>query len=168
MVVNSNGTPISSGGDRSTLEQVTNPIGFRPDTNIIQNKDGTIRRMTHMEWVTEDETPDPLIKRVLGEYVVVRPFTLKSEIKLKSGLVVSVDEKTKQKAEYSMTVGRVVGVGEYAGKRQNVSQVKIGDFVIFPKYGGARVKIQGVKVVIMPDDSLFCVVEPEDVDISVD
>jgi len=57
--------------------------------------------------------------------------------------------------------GKVVAIGEGKvqedGKRQKLD-VKIGDKVIFGKYSGTEVKVDGKEYVVMREDDIMCVV----------
>lgn len=140
----------------------------REDGNFITNDyDSSIQVKSAATWVTEDETiPDPVIKRCLNQFVVVRPFGLSNKMKTSGGTQFYLPDSHVEKQEQLLTYGRVVAVGEHAGKRDGVSRVEVGDTVLFPKHGGSRLTIQGVKVVFMYDDSLLAVLNPEDISLS--
>ena len=132
---------------------------------IERDADGNLIRKSAATWVTGEEKPDPKVE-VLNEAVCIRPINLATKIKTKSGLVLETTARSTERQESVMSVGRVVGVGEYAGKRANVSRVNVGDYVLFPKYS-SRVTIQGVKVVFVPDDAVFARVNKEDIELDV-
>lgn len=58
--------------------------------------------------------------------------------------------------------GEIVAVGEGKlldnGQRQALN-VKVGDKIIFGKYSGSEVKIDGEEYIIMREDEIFAVVE---------
>lgn len=58
--------------------------------------------------------------------------------------------------------GEVVAVGE--GKtldngQKQVMNVKVGDKILFGKYSGSEVKVDGVDYIIMREDEIFAVIE---------
>ena len=128
------------------------------EDKLLQTAIGKMKVASAEDWVTEEETPDPSVV-ILNEYICIRPLSITK--KTKSGLILPsvVRESTQQ----LVTVGRVIGVGEFAGKRANVSRPDVGDYVIFPKYGGAQLTIKGVKVILIPDDAVFAKVTREDI-----
>ena len=92
--------------------------------------------------------------RPLHDRVIVK--RLENETKTASGIVIpdSAAEKPDQ--------GEVVAVG--AGKRNDKGEllaltVKVGDRVLFGKYSGQTVKVDGDELLVMKEDDLFAVVE---------
>ncbi len=91
----------------------------------------------------------PLYDRVLVERI-------ESEEKTSGGIILpdSAKEKPQQ--------GKVIAVG--AGKRAEDGnmiplQVKEGDRILFGKYTGSDIKIDGVEYVIMKEDEVYGIVE---------
>lgn len=128
------------------------------DEKLLTTATGKMRVATAEDWVTEEETPDPAVN-ILNEYICIRPLQVTS--KTKGGII--LPSVVKEHNQQLVTVGRVIGIGEYAGKRANVSRPEVGDYVVFPKHGGAQLTIRGVKVVIIPDDAVFAKVTREDI-----
>ena len=92
--------------------------------------------------------------RPLGDKVVVR--LLEAEEKTAGGIILPESAKKKR------TEGEVVAVGEVRvlenGKR-NALTVKTGDRVIFSKYGGNEVTIDGDELTILDEDQIYAVVK---------
>jgi len=90
----------------------------------------------------------------LGDKVVVEP--LESEEKSPGGII--LPDTAKQKPQE----GKVIAVGPGRvlddGKRAEMA-VKVGDKVIFAKYGGTEVTIDGKDFVILDQDSIYAIVE---------
>jgi len=90
----------------------------------------------------------------LGDKVVVEP--LESEEKSPGGII--LPDTAKQKPQE----GKVVAVGPGRvlddGKRAEMA-VKKGDKVIFAKYGGTEVTVEGKDLVILDQDSIYAIVE---------
>ena len=93
--------------------------------------------------------------RPLHDRVIVK--RLEQETKTTSGIVIpdNVAEKPDQ--------GKVLAVGP--GKRSEKSgdfivlNVKVGDRVLFGKYSGQTVKVEGDELLVMREEDLFAVVE---------
>ncbi|MBL8067930.1 MAG: co-chaperone GroES [Armatimonadetes bacterium] len=91
--------------------------------------------------------------RPLGDKVVVKP--LDAEEKTAGGIILPDSAKKKP------TEGEVVAVGEGRmlenGKR-NALTVKVGDRVIFSKYGGNEVTLGSDELTILDEDQIYAVV----------
>ena len=92
--------------------------------------------------------------RPLADRVIVK--RLENETKTASGIVIpdNAAEKPDQ--------GEVLAVGP--GKRDDDGDymkmnVKVGDRVLFGKYSGQTVKVDGDELLVMKEDDLFAVVE---------
>jgi chaperonin GroES len=97
---------------------------------------------------------DSMKLRPLGDRVIVK--RVESETKTASGIVIpdSAAEKPDQ--------GEVLAVGP--GKTNDKGDlkaltVKVGDRVLFGKYSGQTVKIDGDELLVMKEEDLFAVVE---------
>ena len=92
--------------------------------------------------------------RPLADRVIVK--RLENETKTASGIVIpdNAAEKPDQ--------GEIVAVGpgrhDEDGDRIAMS-VKVGDRVLFGKYSGQTVKLNGEELLVMKEDDLFAVVE---------
>ena len=92
--------------------------------------------------------------RPLGDRVLVKPE--KAEQKTASGLYISSGAQEKPQR------GEVIAVG--AGKLDDKGEripvdVKVGDVVIYGKYGGNEVKIDGEEYLLMRDSDIYADVE---------
>lgn len=91
----------------------------------------------------------------LGDRVIVKPA--EAEEQTKSGLVIPDSAKEKPQR------GEVIAVGEGRwdedGERRIPVDVKVGDTVIYGKYGGTDVKIEGVEYKILESRDIYAVVE---------
>ena len=92
--------------------------------------------------------------RPLADRVIVK--RLENETKTASGIVIpdNAAEKPDQ--------GEVLAVGP--GKRDDDGDyikmnVKVGDLVLFGKYSGQTVRVDGDELLVMKEDDLFAVVE---------
>ncbi|MGI6712141.1 MAG: co-chaperone GroES [Bacillota bacterium] len=83
----------------------------------------------------------------LGDRVVIK--VLASEEKTKSGIVLpdTAKEKPQEGEVVAVGPGRVLENGQRAAL-----EVKVGDLVIYSKYSGTEVKIQGEEYLILNGD----------------
>ncbi|APV45431.1 chaperonin GroES [Dehalogenimonas formicexedens] len=85
----------------------------------------------------------------LQNFILVKPG--KKE-EMRSGIV--IPDTAQEKAQE----GEVVAVGPGRLGKDNtreVMDVKVGDFVIYPKFGGTEVKVEGIDMVIMPENQVL-------------
>lgn len=89
----------------------------------------------------------------LGDRVIVK--AAEAETQTKSGLILADTAKEKPQR------GSVIAVGE--GKLDDKGEripvdVKVGDTVIYSKYGGTEVKLEGEEYLILRADDIYAVV----------
>ncbi len=105
-----------------------------------------------------EELPEPA-----GYRILVLPFTPKN--KSKGGILFS--QETLDKARISTTCGYVLKMGDLAYKdtdKFNQPWCKKGDWVIFARYAGSRLPIEGGEVRILNDDEVLGTInDPESV-----
>ena len=84
----------------------------------------------------------------LADRVVIEPQ--KAETKTASGIYIpdSAKEKPQQ--------GKVVAVGK--GKKDHDMTVKVGDIVLYGKYAGNELKLDGNDYLIMREDDILAIV----------
>ena len=98
---------------------------------------------------TVDELPEPS-----GYRILVLPFKPKN--KTKGGILFS--QETLDKARIATTCGYVLKMGDLAYKDKDKfgdSWCKKGDWVIFARYAGSRLPIEGGEVRILNDDEVL-------------
>jgi chaperonin GroES len=89
----------------------------------------------------------------LADRVLLRP--LEAEEKTKSGII--LPDSAKEKPQEAEVVA--VGPGKTEdGKLQSMS-VKVGDKVIYSKYSGDEVKLDGIEYTLIEEDKILAVVE---------
>jgi len=105
---------------------------------------------------TVDELPEPS-----GYRILVLPFTPKT--KTKGGILFS--QETLDRARIATTCGYVLKMGDLAYKDKdkfNEPWCKLKDWVIFARYAGSRLPIEGGEVRILNDDEVLGTVkDPE-------
>ena len=106
----------------------------------------------------KDELPQPS-----GWRLLVLPFTPKE--KTKGGILFSQEQL--DKARIATTCGYVLKMGDLAYKDKdkfNEPWCKIGDWVMFARYAGSRLPIEGGEVRILNDDEVLGTIgDPESV-----
>jgi chaperonin GroES len=92
----------------------------------------------------------------LGDRIVVLPSEKEGEKKLASGIIIpeTVDKEKPAKGEVI-----AIGVGKYEDGKRIPMQVKVGDTVLFSKYGYDEVKIEGVEYYILSESNILGIVK---------
>ncbi len=90
----------------------------------------------------------------IADRVVVKP--LQKEEMTKSGLI--IPDTAKEKPQEGEVVA--VGVGKLLdnGKRAEM-EVKVGDRVLFAKYGGTEFKLDGDELLVLRESDILAVIE---------
>ncbi|MCR4427949.1 MAG: co-chaperone GroES [Caldiserica bacterium] len=91
----------------------------------------------------------------LGDRVIVK--VLESEERTKAGIVIPDTAKEKPQK------GKVIAVGpgrinEENGQRIPL-EVKVGDTIIFAKYGGTEIKLEGEEYLILSERDILAILE---------
>ena len=90
----------------------------------------------------------------LGVNVIVK--TAEAETQTKSGLILADTAKEKPQRGTVLAVGE----GKFDDKGDRIPvDVKVGDTVIYSKYGGTEVKIEGEEYLIVRASDIYAVVE---------
>lgn len=90
----------------------------------------------------------------LGSRVIVEP--VEQEEVTASGIV--LPETAKEKPQKGVVLAAGPGDRDEDGKRIAMD-VKVGDTVLFAKYGGTEVKIDGKKLLILRESDILAIVE---------
>ena len=106
-----------------------------------------------------DRVPQPT-----GWRITVLPYMGKD--KSKGGIALS--NQTRQLNQLTTSCGYVLKMGDLAyadqSKFPNGPWCKEGDWVIFARYGGSRLNIEGGEIRVLNDDEILAVVkDPEDI-----
>src|SRR3954467_5799571 len=97
---------------------------------------------------------DAMKLRPLHDRVIVK--RLEQETKTASGIV--IPDNAAEKPDQGEVLA--VGPGRKTDKGELISlNVKVGDRVLFGKYSGQTVKVDGDELLVMKEDDLFAVVE---------
>jgi co-chaperonin GroES (HSP10) len=116
-------------------------------------------------WITDNNVKDPeVLPDIASYYLLVRPV----KVEAKAGSVLLPDS-FKDDVQYLTNVGRVVKVGPTAWRDNDGSQnpygkfgnhfAKEGDYVIWGKHRGTKLKYQAVSYVLLADDEIVMKVD---------
>ena len=94
--------------------------------------------------------------RPLGDRVVVKPADKKQERTLASGIIIP-ETADKEKPAKGTVVA--VGPGKYEDGTLTPMSVKVGDEVLFAKYGYDEVKVDGEEYFILSESSVLAVIK---------
>ena len=104
-----------------------------------------------------DKLPLPV-----GWRILVLPF--EASKKSKGGIIYSDDAV--ERASIASTCGNVLAMGSQSYEKENFPEgpwCKKGDWVVFARYAGSRIKIQGGEVRLLNDDEILATIKnPED------
>ena len=99
----------------------------------------------------------------VGWRILVLPF--EASKKSKGGIIYSDDAV--ERASIASTCGNVLAVGNQAYEKEKFPEgpwCKKGDWVVFARYAGSRIKIQGGEVRLLNDDEILATIKnPEDI-----
>ena len=106
----------------------------------------------------EDQLPEPV-----GYRILVLPF--KQKEKTKGGLILA--DETVERSQVASTCGLVLSMGPHCYDKERYPEgpwCKKGDWIIFARYAGSRIKIDGGEIRLLNDDEVLATVEnPEDI-----
>ena len=86
----------------------------------------------------------------LGDRVLVKPMA--REEMSRGGIV--IPDTAKEKPQEGEVLA--VGAGKYSDKGERVPmEVKVGDIVLYTKYGGTEIKLEGVEYMILRDNDIL-------------
>lgn len=135
------------------MNKIILPKGFQKKTKINETK--------------KEENKKPAMDRVpqaTGWRIIVLPY--KGVEKTKGGLLLT--DKAIEEQQLTTNVGLILNMGPdaYADKNKfpNGPWCVKGDWIVFAKYAGSRVKIEGGEIRILNDDEVLAKLDdPKDV-----
>jgi chaperonin GroES len=89
----------------------------------------------------------------LADRILVQP--LSGEEVTKGGIV--LPDSAKEKPQEGKVLA--VGPGKWVEGKQMPLDVKVGDKVLYSKYGGDEIKIEGEELVILKEDDVLGIIE---------
>lgn len=93
----------------------------------------------------------------LGDRVLVKPLTDDTK-KTSSGIIIP-DTVSKEKPEQGVVVALGAGKKDENGKIVPIAGIKVGDKVLFSKYGFDEVKIEDEEYFIIREDNVLAVIK---------
>ena len=111
-------------------------------------------------WATDNEITTPkIVPQPVGYRILLRPRGVVE--KTKGGIILTDSNKDSQ--TYLNSVGQIIAMGAECYTDRKKPWCKVGDWVIFGRYAGARVSVQNVKMVLLNDDEIIATLESPDV-----
>ena len=114
--------------------------------------------------VKKSETKEPKLPKPTGWRMLVLPFKMKE--KTKGGVILAED--TLERQQVASQVGLVMAMGPqcYKDKERYPEGpwCKEKDWVMFARYAGSRIKIEGGEMRLLNDDEVLATIDsPEDI-----
>jgi len=111
-------------------------------------------------WATDNDVPTPKkIPQPVGYRILIRPRGITE--KTKGGIILTDSSKDGQ--SYLNSVGQILAMGNECYSDRKKPWCKVGDWVIFGRYAGARISVQNVKMVLLNDDEIIATLENPEV-----
>ena len=128
---------------------------------ILYASSGSVYGIKKEKKVTNETTKLP---QPTGWRLLILPFKMND--KTKGGLYLG--ESTLEKQQVASQCGNVLAMGPDAyGDKQRFPDgpwCKVGDWVMFARYAGSRIKIEGGEVRLLNDDEVLATIKnPEDI-----
>jgi chaperonin GroES len=111
-----------------------------------------------------EKKEEPKLPQPTGWRILVLPFKMKD--KTKGGVILAED--TLERQQVASQVGLVLAMGPqcYKDKERYPEGpwCKVNDWVMFARYAGSRVKIEGGEIRMLNDDEILATIDsPEDI-----
>ena len=111
-------------------------------------------------WATDNDVPTTeKVPQPVGYRILLRPRGVVQ--KTKGGIILT--ETNKDSQTYLNSVGQIIAMGPECYSDRKKPWCKVGDWVIFGRYAGARVSVQTVKMVLLNDDEIIATIENPEV-----
>ncbi len=111
-------------------------------------------------WATDNDVPTPeKIPQPVGYRILIRPRGVVE--KAKEGIILT--DTNKEQQSYLNSVGQVIAMGPECYGDRKAPWCKVGDWVVFGRYAGAKISVQGVKMVLINDDEVIATLENPEV-----
>jgi co-chaperonin GroES (HSP10) len=111
-------------------------------------------------WATSADVPTPeKVPQPVGYRILIRPRGAIE--KTKGGIILT--DAAQETQSYLNSVGQVIAMGHECYSDRKRPWCKVGDWVIFGRYAGARIAVQKVKMVLLNDDEIIATLESPEV-----
>ncbi|MEA2112925.1 MAG: co-chaperone GroES [Patescibacteria group bacterium] len=94
----------------------------------------------------------------LADRVLVRPLTDK-ELEKKSNFGIIIPESIDEDKVRDQGVVMAVGEGKYDDGKLNPMTVKVGDKVVFSRYGFDEIKLKGEEYFILKEENILAIIK---------
>ena len=91
--------------------------------------------------------------RPLGDRILIK--RIKEEEKTKGGII--IPDTAKEKPQEGKVIA--VGKGKYEEGKLIPVEVKVGDRILFGKYSGSEIKLEGEELIIMREDDVLGILD---------
>ena len=119
----------------------------------------TAKSAGNTTWWTDPTIPDPAdLPIVRGWRILVRPIP--NAPKTKGGII--IPDATIETMDLIRSVGQVKVVGPMAYTRGDMGDTpwcQVGDYILYPRYSGAKFAYGGVKFLLLNDDEVLAVIQ---------
>lgn len=118
----------------------------------------TAKSSGNSTWWTDPTIPDPEdLPEVRGWRILVRPIP--NAPKTKGGII--IPDATIETMDLIRSVGqvKVVGPMAYGKSEMGGSWCEVGDYILYPRYSGAKFSYGGVKFLLINDDEVLAVIK---------
>ena len=115
----------------------------------------------NQDWFTDDNIPDPKSKdlpKPVGWRILVRPIGMVK--KTKGGIILT--DKNMEEQQYLNSKGRVIAMGKECYNNRRTNWYTSGDTIVYSRYAGSRIDVQGVKMLLLNDDEVLAVLPNPD------
>ena len=91
----------------------------------------------------------------LNDRIILKPLTEEEMTKTSSGIIIP-DTVSKEKPEQGMVIA--VGEGKWEDGKRVPMSLKVGDRVVFSRYGYEEVKLDGEEYYILKEENILAVI----------
>ena len=121
------------------------------------------KKLVGVQPTEKKEEVSAKLPKPTGWRILVLPF--KQKEKTKGGIILADD--TVERSQVASTCGLVLDMGPHCYDKERFPEgpwAKKGDWIIFARYAGSRIKIDGGEIRLLNDDEVLATVEnPEDI-----
>ena len=143
------------------MTKVQSSVSGTPETKIITPKTGLVG--VKKEKVPIEKKESAKLPQPTGWRLLVLPFKMKE--KTKGGI--HITESTLERQQVASTCGLVLAMGPNCYDKEKFPEgpwCKKGDWVIFARYAGSRIQIDGGEVRLLNDDEVLATIDnPEEI-----
>ncbi len=91
----------------------------------------------------------------LGDRILLKPFSVEEMSTTASGIIIP-DTVSKEKPEQGTVIA--VGDGRWENGKRVPMNIKVGDKVVFSRYGYEEVKYEGVEYYILKEENILAII----------